>query len=236
MSSSDEATIGLFQIVFKHIHETQKKKFLILDTGSGLGKNGLFLKHFSWRSNIEICLVGIDIWKPHLKVTATANIYNALIAGDLRFLPFKPQSFDIIIMSEVLEHLPKSGGYKLLTFMEQLLNEGSIIVLTTPQGYQPQEELRGNPYEKHRSIWQPGELREFGYIVNGTPLVIKIWRGMFFLTGCSISESFKRKLFNAFLFMMAALSFFLPNFSGKIIAYKVVKRRGHMITEREVHE
>lgn len=226
MSSSAEATIGLFQIVFKHIHQTQKKKFLILDIGSGLGKNGLFLKHFSWCSNIEIRLVGIDVWKPHLKVAATANIYDALIVADLRFLPFKSQSFDVMIMSEVLEHLPKSEGFKLLTFMEQLSNEGSIIVLTTPQGHQPQEELRGNPHEKHRSIWQRGELREFGYIVNRTPLVIKTWKGMFFLTGCSISESksFKRKLFNAFLFIMGALSVFLPSFSGKIIAYKVINR------------
>ena len=226
MSSSAEATIGLFQIVFKYIHQTQKKKFLILDAGSGLGKNGLFLKHFGWCSNIEICLVGIDIWKTHLKVVATANIYDALIVGDLRFLPFKSQSFDVIIMSEVLEHLPKSVGYKLLTFVEQLLNERSIIVLTTPQGHQPQEELRGSPYEKHCSMWQGGDLRELGYTVNRTPLVTKIWRYRFFLTECSISElkSFKRKLFNAFLFVMAALSVFLPTLSGKIIAYKVIKR------------
>ena len=232
MSSSNEATIGLSQTVLKYLRQNKnRKRFLILDIGSGLGKNGLFLKRFSWLTNIEIRMIGIDLWKPYVKKSATTGVYDELVVGDLRFLPFKSQSFDVILFSEVLEHLSKFEGYRSLNCLEKLLKKGSIIVLTLPQGYEPQEELRNNPFERHRSVWQRRELRELGYTVTTTPLVVKIGRIRVFLTGYGggVPKNLKRKLITALLFLISALSVFLPSFSGKIIAYKISKRNQEQV-------
>jgi len=47
------------------------------------------------------------------------------------------ESFDIIILAEVIEHLDRKDGISMLHTLRELLNENGVIILTTPNIYHP---------------------------------------------------------------------------------------------------
>jgi ubiquinone/menaquinone biosynthesis C-methylase UbiE len=77
-------------------------------------------------------------------------------------LPFRSKTFSYVLCCEVLEHLPsKALGVKLLKEAERVAK--NKVIVSVPFGIYLQNELRGNPYEKHRSIWWPEDLKKHGY-------------------------------------------------------------------------
>lgn len=56
---------------------------------------------------------------------------------DIRHTRLPPHSFDLILCTEVIEHLPESSSA--VAAMAELLKPGGILVLTTPQRYSPLE-------------------------------------------------------------------------------------------------
>jgi hypothetical protein len=78
---------------------------------------------------------------------------------------FRPRAVDAVVMLEVLEHLPKSGGLALLDRAESWARKR--VILSTPNGFVPQAPLEGNPYQAHRSGWEVEELRHRGYRAYG---------------------------------------------------------------------
>lgn len=63
----------------------------------------------------------------------------AYVQADLRAMPIAPGSIDILLCSEVLEHIPDSA--QLLLAMAKLLTPEGRLVLTTPQPFSPLELL-----------------------------------------------------------------------------------------------
>lgn len=57
-------------------------------------------------------LVGIDIYKPYLDVAK--KFYHDVVLGYVRFLPFRMKNIDVIIETELIEHLPKSDAHNLI--------------------------------------------------------------------------------------------------------------------------
>jgi len=125
----------------------------VLDVACGMGEWGFFVKT---RKNCSY-LVGIDIWEPYLEKLRQLNIYDELIISRLPKLPKFDQLFDVILALEILEHLTKENGYKLLKNLEQLIKTGGIIIVSTPMNY---------PCETHISEWTPRELENLGYNVK----------------------------------------------------------------------
>ncbi|MCL0053364.1 class I SAM-dependent methyltransferase [Dehalococcoidales bacterium] len=109
--------------------------------------------------------MGIDIFKPYLLEARAKGVFSDLILGDVRFLPFKDKSFDVTICMEVLEHLDKEDGEKLLGGLERVARKQ--ILLTTPVGKYVQHPYDGNPYQEHKYIWNEKELKKRGYKVKG---------------------------------------------------------------------
>ncbi len=137
------------------------ERALILDAGSGLGIWGYLLMASRGES---VRVVGIDSAWPYLRFARQRNVYDGLVHGDLRSLPFKSMTFDYIIAVEVLEHLPKANGWKFLNELARCCKHR--IVLTTPNGFRPQE-VPGAPTETHLSGWTVRELRDSGFAVRG---------------------------------------------------------------------
>ncbi|MEM2154649.1 MAG: class I SAM-dependent methyltransferase [Nitrososphaeria archaeon] len=48
------------------------------------------------------------------------KIYHDVVVGDVRFLPFRIKSVDVIIVTELIEHLSKSDAHNLIKDMEVL--------------------------------------------------------------------------------------------------------------------
>jgi SAM-dependent methyltransferase len=133
-----------------------KNSRTILDVGCGKGEPMTFINRKG-----KFKAVGIDIFKPYLEKSKRKGVYQDLILGDVRFLPFKENSFDAIICLEVLEHLEKQYGEYLLSELERVARKQ--ILLTTPVGRYELHPFEGNPYQEHKHIWSPEELKEKGY-------------------------------------------------------------------------
>ena len=138
----------------------------MLDLGSGGGVVGLN----NW--NIPHDRIHtLDIFPPETP-WLNFTLGNALDAEKI----FGPKSFDVVMAAELLEHLPKEDGPKLLAVCESVARK--FVIITTPNGFleqdpalAPNEPWAKNPYQKHLCGWLPHELEALGYEVglNGAP-------------------------------------------------------------------
>lgn len=138
------------------------RKLSVIDVGCGKGIWGYLLS--ALRENVAyIC--GVDITSSYLRFVKERNVYDDLVLCDGTFLPFKDRSFDLVLLSEVLEHLEKKQGYVMLKQLEKIARK--LIVITVPQGFVEQTPVGGINAEKHRSAWYAGEFRKLGYRIIG---------------------------------------------------------------------
>lgn len=148
----------------------------VLDLGCGLD------------SPIKYCKVkysvGVDAYKPYLEESKKKKIHNKYVSGDITKVKFRPKSFDSVILIDVLEHLKKEQGKKLLKKAEKWAKKK--VVFSTPNGYLPQRNIDKNPFQAHRSGWRVRELEKLGYKAYGMA-------GWKFLRGENISEKVKQE-------------------------------------------
>ena len=78
---------------------------------------------------------------------------------------FQARSFDCVLASDLVEHLPKGDGSRLLYAMEQIARKKVIVF--TPNGFLPQGILNENEGQRHLSGWRTDEMRERGYRAVG---------------------------------------------------------------------
>jgi len=98
---------GLSYLLSKEIDDI----WTILDVGCGRSSPLRMVKKDSYK-------VGIDHYEPYISKSKEQSIHNKYVLGDVRALPFKTNSFDCVIATEVLEHLNKKDGLKMLQEME----------------------------------------------------------------------------------------------------------------------
>jgi len=135
----------------------------ILDVGCG---DGSFIALLNKDKKFKV--IGIDAYKPYLAKAKKTGVYKKLILGDVRKLPFKEKSFDIVLCSQVIEHLKKEEGEELIRDLEKTAKR-QVIVATTV-GFFPYEPFEGkdeNPLQVHQSGWEPKEFEKRGYKVYG---------------------------------------------------------------------
>jgi cyclopropane fatty-acyl-phospholipid synthase-like methyltransferase len=88
-------------------------------------------------SSIQCCnipfSVGVELFEPYLMESKKKKIHNQYIKADIRKVEFEPKSFDAVVVLDVLEHLSKEDGYKLIEKMERWARQKVIIF--TPNGY-----------------------------------------------------------------------------------------------------
>jgi SAM-dependent methyltransferase len=109
----------------------------LLDVGCGRGNALFWLKCKGLPSNCFT--VGVDLYLPYLKLCC--KMYNGVILADARMLPFRKNSFDVVLCVELIEHLEKREGKELLISLENLARK--LVIVTTPSGFLPQNEVRG---------------------------------------------------------------------------------------------
>lgn len=87
-------------------------------------------------------------------------------------LPFGNNSFDIVLLMDVIEHLPKDSGIRLLREAKRIVRE-RLFVLTPLQWkenkeetFDPNSEYYENEFNFHRSLWQPNEFEDFTRVNN----------------------------------------------------------------------
>jgi SAM-dependent methyltransferase len=111
--------------------------------------------------------VGIDIDEPSIDKSRERAIHHEYAVMNVMDIgkTFPNRSFDLVIASDLIEHLPKPEGAKLLGMMEAIARRRVIVF--TPNGFIAQHPVDGNEYQTHLSGWTVDEMKERGYLVRG---------------------------------------------------------------------
>lgn len=185
----------------------------ILDLGCGDGSLIEFLsKGEDWQ------IAGIDIHKEAIESARKRYVYFKLITGDLlktiQNNNFKSK-FDVIFFSQVIEHLTRKEGERILEEIEKLAKKR--IVVGTPRGFMEQpHELDGNSHQVHRSGWNIEDFTSRGYRVYGVGFSL-IWSHY----GSERSYNLLQvAIINVISYLMAPIVYFFPTLGSGIIAIK----------------
>lgn len=132
----------------------------VLDVGCGYPSP---IKNFSGR----FWSVGVDLFLPSLQKSGADHIHNEYLLGNILDIDkfFQPDSFDCVLASDVIEHLPKEQGLQLMQKMEAIAKRKVIIF--TPNGFLPQSSYDGNKWQEHKSGWEVKEMQKHGYEIIG---------------------------------------------------------------------
>lgn len=133
----------------------------ILDLGSGIRPFELE------NTSIHVCvdahanyLEYLNVEKPHQKRVYLVGKIEELITK------FPNNSIDLVVALDVIEHMSKIDGAKLVLEMERVARRGTLIF--TPLGFMPQHledsrdawGLDGGKWQEHLSGWEPGDIEQ----------------------------------------------------------------------------
>ena len=159
--------------ILRELKDEKRKK--ILDAGSG---PGLYALHLAKKGH---SVIGVDIDTEKVKLSTgiaqrTGNTAE-FIVGDLCALPFSDHSFEIIVCSDVIEHIPSDK--KALQEMARVLKpEGKLILTSTGNN------LFTKKLQRTFEHCRPGYEREdFEKLIEGTGLALMKVRPLFSLLG-----------------------------------------------------
>ncbi len=130
----------------------------ILDVACGLSLKSKFLP-----AQIR---VGVDIYDTYFE-HIESDVPYVVLKYDVRKLNeiFKPNSFDLVIALDIIEHLEKEESLELIKQCESFARKG--VILETPKGYIPQNldilGHGGHEFQTHRCGWEVEELEKLGY-------------------------------------------------------------------------
>jgi len=170
----------------------------LIDVGCGRGIIGALVRIYRDPKR----LVGIDIFKPYLDFCRKMNFYDELYERNLMEtpLPFDGKEFDVATCIEVIEHIPKENGLRLLEELERI---AKIVIVSAPNIYFPQKAYDNNIFQRHVSEWCVKDFRKRGYNVLGVGDFVVFGRRIPYLS-----------------FLFSKFSYMMPNFSEVLLAYR----------------
>lgn len=138
---------------------------LTLDVGCGGFSH---LSHF----RPAITSVGLDVFPEAIEQSKANAVHDHYIVGDILMeraddllAHVGGKKFDLVMLYDVIEHLPKRRGFELLEKCEALTSK--YVLLQTPNGFLPQGAEFGNEHQRHLSGWYPQDFEGLGYRVYG---------------------------------------------------------------------
>jgi len=134
----------------------------LIDLGCGRGIIGALCRIY----RDPTYLVGLDSHGPSVEFCRSHGFYDECMVQDLRDLPlqFRNNEFEVATCIEVVEHLAREAGERLIGEIERIAR---VSVITTPNIFSEQPEYDENPDQQHISRWFPRDFRLRGYRVYG---------------------------------------------------------------------
>jgi 2-polyprenyl-3-methyl-5-hydroxy-6-metoxy-1,4-benzoquinol methylase len=116
----------------------------IADIGPGYGKHGLLLHEYL---DPTPHVTAVEAWLPYIEDHRLAGIYDAVWPYDaLAVAYWRWKQFDLVVMGDVIEHMPKDEALELLARIP-----GWIVISTPVDFFHTDEGLP--PTERHVSHW-----------------------------------------------------------------------------------
>lgn len=130
----------------------------VLDIGCGPDSPLWFCKNVKYS-------VGVEPWEPYSKKSQAKKIHDKYLNQKIEDLDFEKNSFDAVILIEVIEHLPKEKVPEVLEKSQKWARKK--VIITTPNGFVEQPEADENPLQKHLSGWNVQKMKDLGFSVKG---------------------------------------------------------------------
>lgn len=153
-----EIESGMIRIPYvkKFLNKTHYSSILTLAGGPGKYLNELSA---DYKLNIEL-------WEPYAHISRE---YSDVVIADIRHLPLVEDfHFDLIIVTEIIEHLEKEESIELL---KKIFDHGNEIIITTPIADRdrliPGAGADANPLQFHKSSWEVKDVTDLGYTYLG---------------------------------------------------------------------
>jgi len=194
-----------------------QKGELVLDAGCGAG----FLGKIAAKRGITVSrFVGMDFSKQLIR--RAADVYSYCVLADICNMPFKNHCFDVIICSEVLEHIPSYA--KGLREFFRVLKIGGRMVITTPNKYADMlifpEKILVNLIAKLRKISGRLKKRNLENITSNKPSANLVYENTIYPG--KLLQSIKRQGFTIMHFETAFFLFPLMYFKRKGWLFKFI--------------
>lgn len=116
---------NIIMIIKRHVGSSDK---VIIDVGCGRGKLASRLTKYGRVVGIDFCETAIDFCKKRY-LNAEFKVSNIF---DMEFIEYNKGKFDIVISSEVIEHVPDELQKPFIQNLKLLAKKGGHIILTTP--------------------------------------------------------------------------------------------------------
>jgi 2-polyprenyl-3-methyl-5-hydroxy-6-metoxy-1,4-benzoquinol methylase len=144
----------------------------LLDLGCGYGHWGhLARTHYAETHPMPVSITGVDLFEGNVAFCRNLGVYDEVAVADVvEYVSGLPSaSFDTVIALELIEHLTREDGAKLLSEIERVARK--VAILSTPNF----PALRGggntklgfNEWEHHLSQWTPQDFSQRGFEVMG---------------------------------------------------------------------
>ncbi len=139
----------------------------ILDVGVGFGKWGFLAREYTdvwygrvWKPQWRVAIHGIEIFPKYVSLAAE-HIYTKIFIGDATKLIKDLGQYNLLICSDMLEHLQKPVG---LEFLQDCRKHADTSFFTTPIEPGRRGGKHGNKHQAHVSTWTKKELEQFGTV------------------------------------------------------------------------
>jgi tetratricopeptide (TPR) repeat protein len=138
----------------------------VLDVGCGFGLWGFLCRMYldvfpgrrgkeQWRTRIE----GVEAFAKYI-MPHQEFLYDKIHIGEIQELFDQLGEFDLYIFGDILEHLPKQDGTRVLESAYRKAGKGILINVPLGEGWL-REGNEDNPYEAHVSVWDLADFAEY---------------------------------------------------------------------------
>ena len=131
----------------------------VLNIGYRISSDHTIMKHVT---SMNKAWTVLEVWKENCDYMRSAGL--DVIEADVREIKNIARRFDAVIWLHGPEHI---SWEDFLQYREDIEDKSNIItVYQCPLGNYPQDDLYGNPYERHVSTLHPHMFRDLGYEVH----------------------------------------------------------------------
>ena len=158
-STSGKIKLRLDSMVEPICRVIDKSAESILDVGCGQGYPMRLIRLVMSPKNV----VGVDLFEKYIKEAKRDKLHDEYVISDIRKMKFKKKSFDVVLASQVIEHLPKEDGRRFIKDLERIAKKQ--VIIATPIGEMYHPPIDGNELQLHLSHYYPEDLEKMGYRV-----------------------------------------------------------------------
>ncbi len=131
----------------------------VLDLGCGKDSPIQYCKSIEYS-------MGVEAFEPSLETSKLRKIHSEYITDNILNVDFEKDSFDAVIIIEVIEHLDKNDALNLIERANKWAKKR--VIITTPNGFLSQNVYDSNVLQNHLSGFNVKELKDLSFKVYGS--------------------------------------------------------------------